>query len=489
MRPHYGHYNEAARISRRHFLKSCVASGLFAGSVSAVQIATKPARETARAAAKHPNIIFIFADDWGYGDLGIHGSAFCKTPHLDRMATEGIDFQQFTVNNPVCSPSRTAVMTGQFPARHCIHQHFASVEHHQKVGMPDWLDPKLPLLPKLLKKAGYVTGHFGKWHLTNRHIPDAPLPTEYGFDEYGAFNVPGVQISTAETCPRAIDFIRRHKNQPFFINVWLHETHTPHYPLPKYLERFEHLDKQKRVYAAVVAEADAGVGSILGTLKELGLDEKTLVIFSSDNGPEWTGKRTTQDDNSTGRGLGTYYSVGETAGLKGQKRSLFAGGIRVPFIARWPGMIPKGQIDRTSVLTAVDLLPTFLELAGQLVPANIKLDGQSIVAALRGFAFKRTKPIHWEWRGGHGPPYLWPHLGIRDGKWKMMVNQELDRTELYDIEADWAETTDLAQANPNVVKALTKKALVWKSSLPTEPPAHCFSRLRAENASKQNKCP
>jgi arylsulfatase A-like enzyme len=473
------YYNKASRISRRQFLRSFAAVGLIAGGTPAVQAMSKLAGKSVADGGRRPNIVFIFADDWGYGDLGIHGSTFCKTPNLDRMAKEGIDFQQFTVNNPVCSPSRTAIMTGQFPARHCIHQHFASVEHHQKAGMPDWLDPKLPLLTTLLKKAGYVTGHFGKWHLTNRHIQDAPLPTEYGLDEYGAFNVPGVQIKTAETCPRTVDFIRRHKDQPFFVNVWLHETHTPHYPLDKYLKRFEHLDEQKRVYAAVVAEADAGVGSILDTLKELGIDEKTLVIFSSDNGPEWTGKRTTLDDNSTGRGLGTYYSVGETAGLKGQKRSLFAGGIRVPFIARWPQVIPKGKVDRTSVLTAVDLFPTFLELAGQPVPANIELDGQSIVAALRGLGFKRKKPINWEWRGGHGPPYLWPHLGIRDGKWKMLFNQEHNRTELYDIETDWAETTDVAEENPDIVKKLKKKALAWKESLPKEPPANCFSKLRA----------
>ena len=472
--------NGDLRRNRRHFLKSCVASGLFVCSASALQIMPEPAKEMARAVSRYPNIIFIFADDWGYGDLGIHGSAFCKTPILDRMAKEGIDFRQFTVNNPVCSPSRTAVMTGQFPARHCIHQHFASVEHHQKAGMPDWLDPKLPLLPKLLKKAGYITGHFGKWHLTNRHVPDAPLPTKYGYDEYGAFNVPGVQIRTAETCPRTVDFIRRHKDQTFFINVWLHETHTPHYPQKEYMKKFKHLDEQKQVYASVVAEADAGIGTIFSTLKELGIDEKTLVIFSSDNGPEWTGKRKAVDDNSTGRGLGTYYSVGQTAGLKGQKRSLFAGGVRVPFIARWPGVIPKGRIDRTSVLTAVDLFPTFLELAGQPVPANIKLDGESIFAALKGLGFKRTQPIHWEWRGGHGSPYLWPHLGIRDGKWRMLINQELNRTELYDIEADWAETTNVARENPDVVKVLTKKALAWKRSLPTEPPANCFSKLRME---------
>ncbi len=478
MRSDTANSNGASPMNRRNFLKSCVAAGLCAGAPSAVQAIGKPPIEKARHAP--PNIIFIFADDWGYGDLGIHGSTFCKTPNLDRMAREGIDFQQFTVNNPVCSPSRTAVMTGQFPARHCIHRHFASVEHHQKAGMPDWLNPKLPLLPKLLKKAGYVTGHFGKWHLTNRHVPDAPLPTEYGYDEYGAFNVPGEQIKTAETCPRAVDFIRRHKNRSFFINVWIHETHTPHYPLKKYLQHFQHLDEQKRVYAAVVAEADAGIGSIFRTLKELGLDEKTLVIFSSDNGPEWTGRRKATDDNSTGPGLGTYYSVGQTAGLKGRKRSLFAGGIRTPFIARWPGVIPNGAVDRTSVLTAVDLLPTFLELAGQPAPQDLKLDGQSIVAALRGLGFKRARPIYWQWRGGHAPQYLWPHLGIRDGRWKMMIDEQLNQTELYDIQADWAETTNLATDNPDVVKALTEKMLDWKKSLPTKPPACCLSRKRME---------
>ena len=464
-------------IRRRAFLQA----GLAAGAGFALRGRLAAAQEQRNGSTRRkPNIIFIFADDWGYGDLGIHGSPFCKTPHLDRMAGEGIDVQQFTVDNPVCSPSRTAIMTGQFPARHCVHQHFASVEHHQRAGMPDWLDPGLPLLPELLKRAGYVTGHFGKWHLTNRHVPDAPLPPEYGYDEYGAFNVPGVQIKTAETCPRTVDFIRRHKDRPFFVNVWLHETHTPHYPQAEYLSQFEDLDEQQQVYAAVVAEGDAGVGAILRTVKELGLDEDTLVIFASDNGPEWTGKRKATDDNSTGPGLGTYYSVGQTGGLKGRKRSLFAGGIRVPFVARWPGVIPPGKVDQTSVLTAVDLLPTFLELAGQPLPAGLKLDGESIVPALKGKVFTRTRPIYWEWRGGHGSPYLWPHLGIRDGKWKMLLGLDRKRTELYDIEADWAETTNVAGANPDVVGVLTNKVMAWKASLPTDPPADCLSKLRTE---------
>jgi len=329
-------------IDRRDFLRA----GLAAGAASVVSGRLPAARGPGNAMRKSkPNIIFIFADDWGYGDLGIHGSTFCKTPNLDRMAKEGIDFQQFTVNNPVCSPSRTAVMTGQFPARHCIHQHFASVEHHMKAGMPDWLDPKLPLLSRLLKKAGYVTGHFGKWHLTNRHIPDAPLPTEYGYDEYGAFNVPGVQIKTAETCPRTVDFIHRHKNQPFFINVWLHETHTPHYPLEKYLKQFQHLDEQKQVYAAVVAEGDAGVGSILSTLKKLGLATP----------PDRAWARTTRSGKRPGSKVRNAHSLPVAFAFlslpAGQGSSRKAGWIELQFLPLWTSCLHSSNWHDNHCLT------------------------------------------------------------------------------------------------------------------------------------------
>ncbi|WP_404310533.1 sulfatase-like hydrolase/transferase [Neorhodopirellula lusitana] len=434
-------------------------------------------------AADKPNVVFIFADDWGYGDLGIHGSTFCKTPRLDRMAKEGTDFQDFTVDHPVCSPSRTAVMTGQFPARHCVHQHFATVAHHVRAGMPDWLDPQAPMLPRMLKDAGYATAHFGKWHLSNDQTPDGPMPTAYGYDEFGAFNLPGKdteQMPTAETCSRAVDFIQRHKDQPFFINLWLHETHTPHYPQEKYLKQFEHLDEQKQVYAAVVAEADAGVGSVLDTLKANGLDENTLVIFSSDNGPEFTSKKKEQDDNSTGPGLGSYYSVGEKGNLKGQKRSLYSGGVRVPFIVRWPGVVPANKTDRDTVLTAVDLLPTFVTLAGGKMPSGYQPDGEDLMPAFRGESFERTKPIFWEWAPARNHDELWPHQGIRIGKWKLLLNEKLGKAELYDIEADWAETTDVAAANPETVDQLTMQIHDWKETLPTSAPESCFSRLRGE---------
>ncbi len=432
---------------------------------------------------KQPNIIFIFADDWGYADLGIHGSSFVKTPNLDKMASEGIDFTNFTVNHPVCSPSRTAVMTGHFPARHSVHEHFASTKHHQRAGMPDWLNPKAPMLPRMLKEAGYTTAHFGKWHLSNDHIPDAPMPKAYGYDEFGAFNLPGnapEQMNTVATCPRAVDFIRRNKEKPFFINLWLHETHTPHYPLEKYLKQFENLDEQKQVYASIVAEGDAGVGMVLDVLKELMLDENTLVIFSSDNGPELTGTENEKEHKiaTTGPGLGTYYSVGEKGNLKGQKRSLYAGGVRVPFIARWPGVVPAGKVNQTSVITAVDILPTFMELAGQDLPKAYQPDGESVVSALKGEDFKRKKPIFWEWKPAKEHPEIWPQLGIRDGKWKLLLNEELGKSELYNIDEDWEETADLSNKYPEILENLTQQLNNWKKTLPLEPEESCFSAER-----------
>lgn len=429
-----------------------------------------------------PNIVFIFADDWGWGDLSCHGNNWIKTPNLDQFAAEGTDFHQFTVNNPVCSPSRTAVLTGQFPARHHVHQHFATVQHHVRAGMPDWLDPQAPMLPRMLKDAGYATAHFGKWHLTNRKILDSPPPSDYGYDEYGAFNLPGPQIQVGSACDHAIDFIRRHRDQPFFINLWIHETHTPHYPKQEWLDKFSHLDKQQQTYAAVVADADAKIGALLATLKEVGVDERTLIVFSSDNGPEITGKpqRKHADDDSTGPGLGSWYSVGTTGKQKGRKRSLFGGGVRVPFIVRWAGKVPAGKVDHQTVVTAVDLLPTFCAAAGAKLPEGYEPDGQDMLSALCGEAKERSKPIYWEWRGTHHG-VNWPGLGVRHGQWKLLMSADKTRVELYRHPEDWGEANDLAKEHPEIVQKLSNMALAWKATLPTEIPASCFSNAREES--------
>ena len=426
-----------------------------------------------------PNIVFIYADDWGYEDIGKHGSTFCKTPNLDQMIDEGMDFQNFAVNNPVCSPSRTGVMTGQYPARHSVHGHFASVASHIKRNMPDWLNPEEVMLPRLLKDLGYRTGHFGKWHLTNTHVSDGPSPVDYGYDEYGAFNLPRrlEQMSPDVTMERTLDFIENNKEKPFFVNVWIHATHTPHYPKEEFLVQFPDLDEQKKVYAAVAAEADHNIGLLFAKLKELGLDENTLVVFSSDNGPEITGNENHKitQDNSTGPGYGTFYSVGETKALKGRKRSLFAGGIRVPFIVRWPGVVPAGKIDKRTPLTAVDILPTFVELAGGVLPEGYKPDGESVVPAITGKSFERNSIIYWQWLSANMKTDFWPSLAIQDGPWKLLVNKKFNRRELYNTNTDWAEQSDVSKGNPEIVKELESKLDVWVLTLPENPPANCFS--------------
>lgn len=242
-----------------------------------------------KVAADKPNIIFIFPDDLGWGDISLHGHPDIRTPNIDRLANEGSEFYQFSVSNPVCSPSRAAALTGQYPARNSIHRHFDTTEHHNNFGIPDWLDKNVVTMPRVLQQAGYKTAHFGKWHLTNRNIKDAPLPTEYGYDETAFFNGLGPQTDTFKLYDDATDFIKRNKNAPFFINLWIHETYLPHYPPSNSMEKYTHLNEQDQVYAAAVDGADQRIGKILNVLDELKLSDNTLIIFSSDNGPEHQG--------------------------------------------------------------------------------------------------------------------------------------------------------------------------------------------------------
>ncbi len=433
------------------------------------------------AAEPKPNIIFIYADDWGWGDLSCHGHPWLKTPNIDRLAAEGTNFQQFNVVNPVCSPSRAAVMTGHYPARHSVHQHFATPVQNAARDMPDWLDPKAPMLPRFLKEAGYRTAHFGKWHLTNRETHGAPQPTAYGYDEFNVFNG-GAEWPSADLHEAGDDtaaFIKANGGKPFFINVWLHESHLPHVPTKESMERWKHLDEQKQVYAAVITDGDNAVGEILAALKETGLEKDTIVMFSSDNGPENTaksGKGLTKKDNTTDKpGYGGYYSVGDTGGLRGRKRSLFEGGVRVPFIVRWPAHTPAGVKNDTTVITSVDLIPTLCAAAGITLPEIHKGDGENLLPALKGESVKRTRPIFWEWRGARAAPDFWPRLAVRDGDWKLVLPDKGERAELYNIPADRAESKDVAKEHPEIVARLTEMAQEWKATLPQQPDPSCLS--------------
>ena len=446
--------------------------------------------ESAQPAAPEakPNIVFIFADDWGWGDLSCHGNTWLKTPHLDQLASEGIDFHQFNVLNPVCSPSRTAATTGMYPARFCIHQHFAPHINVNR-GMPDWLDPKAPTLARFLKNAGYRTGHFGKWHLTDAGDTEAPAPVAYGFDEWAVFTGPGEEAGFHDTAGNAVRFIRENKNRPFYVNVWIHESHLPHVPTKESLERWKNLDEQKRVYAAVITDGDNEVGAVLDALQETGVADNTIVIFSSDNGPERTGGKRQQIDvnaihNTRRSGYGGYYSVGETGGLRGRKRSLFEGGVRVPFIVRWPGHAPAGETNDKTVLSAVDLLPTLCAAAGVTLPEDYRGDGENLLAAFNGKEVSRTKPILWEWRGTGPEPDWWPRLAVREGDWKLAMTYDAKRVELHQLIGDRAEAHDSAKEHPEIVTRLSKLVLDWKTTLPAKPNPDCISKQSPQAARK-----
>lgn len=438
-----------------------------------------------------PNILFIFADDWGWGDLSCHGHPYVKTPNIDRIAAQGTDFQRFTVASGVCSPSRTAVMTGHFPARYRIDGHFAWVPSNAKRNMPDWLSPEAPLLPRILQKAGYATAHYGKWHISNNMIPDSPLPSEYGYDEYGAFNCAGEQMPVHEDACNAVAFIEKSHaaGKPFFINLWMHEPHTPFHTVPKYRWRFPDLDEADNIYASVLSHADDRVGEVLDTLDRLQIADNTLVIFSSDNGPAravGSVELKLMHDTATGAGYGIGAAKGVTGGRKGYKGALFEGGIGVPFLARWPGEIAAGKVDASSLLSAVDLLPTFCALAGAELPVGYEPDGMSQVSVLMGEAkVKREKPLFWKmdarWPAAKVKPDHWVGYAIVDQIWKLVTDGNSKHFELYDIATDPYEKNDLAKAQPEVVARLTKKLTDWKATLPAGPDPKCFSAERKQS--------
>jgi arylsulfatase A-like enzyme len=445
---------------------------------------------TAAHAAENPNIVFIFADDWGWGDLSCHGHPYVKTPNIDRLAKEGTDFHRFTVASGVCSPSRTAVMTGHFPARYNIDGHFAWVPSNAKRNMPDWLSPQAPLLPRFLQQAGYATAHFGKWHLSNNMIPDSPLPGEYGYDEYGAFNCAGEQMPVHEDARNAIAFIEKSHNQKksFFINLWIHEPHTPFHTVPKYRWRFRDVEEPDNIYASVLSHADDRIGEVLDTLDRLKLTDNTLVIFSSDNGPARAARPTDlalMHDTATGAGYGIGGAKGITGGRKGYKGALFEGGIGVPFIARWPGKIAAGKMDESSLISAVDLLPTFCEVAGVKLPNDYKPDGISQVSTLMGNVSPvRTKPLFWKMSGAwpirETQPYHWVSHAVVHENWKLLTNRDGSYWELYDLAAGPYEKTDLKGKKPEVVRQLMRQLNQWKETLPAQPTGDVFSNERTE---------
>ena len=434
--------------------------------------------------ATAPNIILLVADDLGFGDLSIAGSARVRTPQLDRLGRNGSRFQRFSVASPVCSPSRAGVLTGQWPARHGIHNAYGSREAAVKDGMPPWLDPGAVLLPRLLRSAGYHTAHYGKWHLAASDDARGPPPQAYGYDDYRGFNGPpnSAVASASQIFGLAVSFIARRGAKPAFVVVAAHEPHTPHQPSLSALERFAHLPREnERIYAAAVADLDDGVGRLVHGLRLLDEFEQTLLSFFSDNGPEHSSTAEREGVRRTCKGAekacvlrcGEGCSVGQTAGLRGRKRSLFEGGVASPLLVSWPsGGVRSGHADATSVLNAVDLLPTLCALAGAVMPAGYQPDGEDVTAAMiRGQPVKRRRSLLWEYQGFAHTQHTkdgWAWLAVREGNWKLVASGDRRRVELFDLERDPFEKASVAEAAANaaVVARLERAVVGWQAELP-----------------------
>jgi N-acetylgalactosamine-6-sulfatase len=235
------------------------------------------------------------------------------------------------------------------------------------------------------------------------------------------------------------------------------------------MARWKHLDPRQQVYAAVISDGDNKVGLILDALERCGIASNTLVVFSSDNGPA----KSKDDDKGVPGSYRSYYSIGETGGLRGQKTSLFEGGVRVPFIVRWPGQAPAGLKDNATLLTAVDLLPTFCAIAGITPPADAHGDGENLLPALKGESVQRTRPIFWRINGDKKNPNFWPDLAVRDGDWKLVTTFDGRQVGLYNLKADRAEAKDVAKEHPADVARLTRLVLAWNATLPTKADPDC----------------
>jgi arylsulfatase A-like enzyme len=449
-----------------------------------------PAAQTP--APARPNIVFILADDLGWADLGCYGADLHETPHLDRLAREGVRFTQAYAMS-VCTPTRAAILTGKHAARlHMTVWREGSVEREQQAVrsrrklLPPVTVHDLPhgevTLAESLKAAGYLTFHVGKWHLGDgAHAPEtqgfdvniggthwgAPNSFFWPFSGSNAFRdfryVPGLGLGkpgdylTDRLTDEAIKLVDAAGERPFFLNLWFHNPHTPIEGKPELVERYRAklrpgLRHQNPDYAAMIHTLDENIGRLLAHLDRRGLSRRTLVVFTSDNGGyigEFKGARVT--DNTP---------------LRSGKGSLYEGGIRVPLLARLPGLTPAGAICDAPV-HCMDFFPTFAELAG--AQADTAADGRSLASLLRD---PRAAPPH-EALFFHYPHYYattTPVSAVRAGDWKLLEHYEDQRVELFNLKDGPGEARDVAGEHPQEAAQLRERLRAWRQSVNAQPP-------------------
>lgn len=426
---------------------------------------------------EQPNILVILTDDMGFSDIGTFGGKFVPTPHLDRLAKEGTKYTQYYSAAPICSPSRTSILTGMFPAEWNFTTFLNDRRSNARAEQANYLNVNAPSMAKVLKAAGYATGHFGKWHMGGgRDIKNAPGFKKYGFDEHAStYESPDPDPALTATdwiwsdddsvkrwdrtgyfVDKTLDFLRRHKGTPCFVNLWPDDMHTPWVPEENRRQsgKFPMNPDEEAAFKLVLTEYDKQIGRLLDGLEKLGIAENTLVIFTSDNGPlpSFKGSR--------------------AGGLRGTKLSLYEGGICMPFIVRWPGHVAADAIDSVSVLNSTDLFPTLANIASAQLPTNYKGDGEDRTGVLTGAPTPRKKDMYWEYgRNDYAFNYpkgrdKSPNLAIRSGKWKLLVDYQQDNVQLYNMTEDKYETNNVATSHPDVVKELKTKLITWRTYLP-----------------------
>jgi arylsulfatase A len=445
-------------------------------------------KETGDSQASRPNIIILLADDLGWGDLACYGNESIRTPALDKLSAEGILFTDAYSSAPMCSPSRAGLLTGRNPGRAGIYDWIAPDSTH-------YLKKDEVTISRLLNEDGYQTAICGKWHLNGTMgVPEQSQPDDHGFDYSFA-----TQFSSNHLAPTGFyrngeklyrqnngyscdivtnDAINWLKNSwdgesPFFQFVSFHEVHEPIASPPDLLVEYSDAGK-KMVYYANVANLDRAIGNYLAAIEEMGLKENTIVIFTSDNGPAPWSKG--------------YFerSYGETGGLKGRKRYLWEGGIRVPCLIRWPATIPAGQVNDVPV-SNVDFLPTLAGICGIDIPVDLHIDGSDISPLLTGKEFNRELPLNWHFYG----PFDGPNSVLRSGDWiitaswnggmysrgrftrswiREIKSAELTDFELFNIREEISQETDLKNEYPEVYKQLKQELILFHHDVREDSP-------------------
>ncbi|HUE70344.1 MAG TPA: sulfatase [Pirellulaceae bacterium] len=467
-------------------------------ALGVVATANRIAAADDRAQSRPPNVILILVDDLGWTDLSCQGSTFYETPHIDRLAKEGMRFTHGYAACTVCSPTRAAVLTGKYPARLQITDWIAGHQRpFAKLKPPDWtqfLPHEETTIAELLKAKGYATFHVGKWHLGS----EAYWPTTHGFDEniggnhrgqppsyffpYGrdAIKLPGLatgannEYLTDRLTDESLRIIDANKDRPFFLYLPHYTVHTPLQAKADKIVKYRTKTKpdqpqQNATYAAMIESLDESIGRIMQKLDELQLADNTLVIFTSDNG-----------------GL-VLNQVTSNVPLRAGKGSAYEGGVRVPLIVRYPPLVKPGSICEVPAMS-IDLAPTIAELAGvNNVPP---IDGVSLVPVLEEAAAALSRPtLYWHYPHYH-PGGATPYGAIRDGQWRLIEFFEDGKVELYNLAEDIGEASDLATKNPEKRSELLEKLRAWRkevaAQMPLTNPAHDPSRA-AEPAGGKGK--